>query len=454
MVGHRRRARSAPRGTTSSCSTASGARSSSTRCRRCLDLLRAQAGVQTRARVVSAQQLSDRRRARVLGVGIRGARDGGGRARSSFDLSARELSIVARRARARPRARFSAASSRCTPARRADGSDSFAEPLLGAADWPLEVVIAVTATGEKEVGSRSGMTRSAESSPYYSAVGRDAAAGSCRRARRDRARAISRRSPRSPSTTASRCTRPRSRRGRRCFTGTARRSSACTRSGGCARRRARVFYDRCGPAGQGHLHRRPRAAGRSGAAGHAGRRRACSRAVSVPARSCAECDRRARARQARRARRIRRARRRAGARARGEPLCRALRLQRAQPTTAAVSTTYAPDANERIVRARRAERRGARRPRDRRRAPAARPWRATARLAAFFGGRHQARAWARAQPCCARAPARGRAGAQGEPVAEPSGRADRAASQRFRGGGAADSMLQRASRAVQSNTER
>ena len=50
-----------------------------------------------------------------------------------------------------------------------DGLDSFAEPLLDAAAWPLEVVIAVTATGEKEVGSSSGMTRSAASSPYYRA---------------------------------------------------------------------------------------------------------------------------------------------------------------------------------------------------------------------------------------------------------------------------------------------
>ena len=50
-----------------------------------------------------------------------------------------------------------------------DGSDSFAEPLLEGQEWPLEVVIAVTAKGEKEIGSRSGMTRSASSSPYYSA---------------------------------------------------------------------------------------------------------------------------------------------------------------------------------------------------------------------------------------------------------------------------------------------
>ena len=49
----------------------------------------------------------------------------------------------------------------------ADGSDSFAEPLLPAADWPLCVVIAITTAGRKAVSSGSGMTRSAASSAYY-----------------------------------------------------------------------------------------------------------------------------------------------------------------------------------------------------------------------------------------------------------------------------------------------
>jgi diphosphomevalonate decarboxylase len=49
-----------------------------------------------------------------------------------------------------------------------DGSDSFAESLLAADTWPLEVVIAVTERGEKSVSSRAGMEQSALSSPYYS----------------------------------------------------------------------------------------------------------------------------------------------------------------------------------------------------------------------------------------------------------------------------------------------
>ena len=49
-----------------------------------------------------------------------------------------------------------------------DGSDSFAEPLLAADDWPLKVVIAMTELAEKDVSSTSGMTRST-ASPYYRA---------------------------------------------------------------------------------------------------------------------------------------------------------------------------------------------------------------------------------------------------------------------------------------------
>jgi len=49
-----------------------------------------------------------------------------------------------------------------------DGLDAHAVPLLAAEAWPLEVVIAITSTAEKDVGSTEGMTRS-QTSPYYEA---------------------------------------------------------------------------------------------------------------------------------------------------------------------------------------------------------------------------------------------------------------------------------------------
>ena len=50
-----------------------------------------------------------------------------------------------------------------------DGSDSTAEPLAAAADWPLAVVIAISERGRKSVGSTEGMQRTAQTSPFYSA---------------------------------------------------------------------------------------------------------------------------------------------------------------------------------------------------------------------------------------------------------------------------------------------
>lgn len=51
----------------------------------------------------------------------------------------------------------------------ADGSDSYAVPVAPAEHWGLAVVVAVTARGPKSVGSREGMARAAELSPFYGA---------------------------------------------------------------------------------------------------------------------------------------------------------------------------------------------------------------------------------------------------------------------------------------------
>jgi len=51
----------------------------------------------------------------------------------------------------------------------ADGSDSYAVPVAPADHWDIAVAVAVTARGPKAVGSREGMARAAELSPYYAA---------------------------------------------------------------------------------------------------------------------------------------------------------------------------------------------------------------------------------------------------------------------------------------------
>lgn len=55
------------------------------------------------------------------------------------------------------------------PGQRDDGADAVAECLLPPERWPLEVVVAITATGPKAVSSTDGMESSRRTSPYYRA---------------------------------------------------------------------------------------------------------------------------------------------------------------------------------------------------------------------------------------------------------------------------------------------
>ena len=134
----------------------------------CLDLLRSRARVATHARITSRNNFP-------TGAGLASSASGfaalvtAGAAALNLELSPRERSIVARQGSGSAARSMFGGFVEMHAGTAANGLDSFAEPLLDAAAWPLEVVIAVTATGEKEVGSSSGMTRSATSSPYYAA---------------------------------------------------------------------------------------------------------------------------------------------------------------------------------------------------------------------------------------------------------------------------------------------
>lgn len=134
----------------------------------CLDLLRSRARVATRARITSHNNFP-------TGAGLASSASGfaalvtAGAAALGLPLSPRESSIVARQGSGSAARSMFGGFVEMHAGTAANGLDSFAEPLLDASAWPLEVVIAVTATGEKEVGSSSGMVRSAASSPYYPA---------------------------------------------------------------------------------------------------------------------------------------------------------------------------------------------------------------------------------------------------------------------------------------------
>ena len=138
------------------------------RVRRCLDLLRAQAGVDHAARVTSRNNFP-------TGAGLASSASGyaaltAAAARAlNLTLSPRELSVVARQGSGSAARSILGGFVEMRAGTRPDGSDSYAEPLIAAGEWPLELVVAVTAREEKQVSSRAGMTRSAATSPYFPA---------------------------------------------------------------------------------------------------------------------------------------------------------------------------------------------------------------------------------------------------------------------------------------------
>ena len=133
---------------------------------RCLDLVRAAAGRELHAEVVSENNFP-------TGAGLASSASGfaalvgAATAALGLELAPRELSILARRGSGSAARSVFGGFVEMHKGEAADGSDSYAEPLAGAEHWPLTVLVAVTSSGEKAVGSGPGMTRSAASSPYY-----------------------------------------------------------------------------------------------------------------------------------------------------------------------------------------------------------------------------------------------------------------------------------------------
>ena len=82
-------------------------------------------------------------------------------------LSARALSVIARRGSGSAARSIFGGFVEMMPGSSNDGDDSHACPLLDAGEWPLEVVVAITDEAAKRVGSTEGMQSSADTSPYY-----------------------------------------------------------------------------------------------------------------------------------------------------------------------------------------------------------------------------------------------------------------------------------------------
>lgn len=131
-----------------------------------LDLLRARAGVATRAQVVSENDFP-------TGAGLASSASGFAAlvvaaARAlGMDLDASSLSRLARRGSGSAARSIFGGFAEMAAGTRADGEDAFATPLLDPEAWPLRVVIAITTRASKSTSSRVGMDLSRRTSPFY-----------------------------------------------------------------------------------------------------------------------------------------------------------------------------------------------------------------------------------------------------------------------------------------------
>ena len=131
----------------------------------CLDLVRDRVGVETRARVESANDFP-------TAAGLASSASGFAALVTAADaalgagIERAELADLARRASgSAARSLFGGfVELRLTP----DGPrPTETRQILEPSGWPLRVVVAVTETGPKEIGSTEGMVRTEKTSPYY-----------------------------------------------------------------------------------------------------------------------------------------------------------------------------------------------------------------------------------------------------------------------------------------------
>ena len=135
---------------------------------KCLDLLRARAGVEHGAEVASHNNFPTAAGLASSASGFAALVHAGARA-LGLDLSLAEQSVLARRCSGSAARSIFGGYVEWAHGKLADGSDSVARPLLDAQAWPLRVAVAITSTAAKQIGSTEGMQRTAQTSPYQSA---------------------------------------------------------------------------------------------------------------------------------------------------------------------------------------------------------------------------------------------------------------------------------------------
>lgn len=135
---------------------------------RFLDLLRQRAGVDWGAEVESHNNFPTAAGLASSASGFAALALAGARA-FGLELEPGELSALARRGSGSAARSIFGGFVEWAHGQRADGADSIARPLLAAPEWPLRVVVALTSSAAKSVGSSEGMRHTAATSPYQTA---------------------------------------------------------------------------------------------------------------------------------------------------------------------------------------------------------------------------------------------------------------------------------------------
>ncbi|HVY40732.1 MAG TPA: diphosphomevalonate decarboxylase [Polyangia bacterium] len=133
-----------------------------------LDRVRARAGITTRATVDTANTVPTASGLASSASGFAALAVAAAHA-AGLSLSPAELSELARLGSGSAARSIFGGFVEMARGQRADGRDAVARPLEAGDGWDVRLVVAITAAGEKTIGSTAAMARTAATSPYYDA---------------------------------------------------------------------------------------------------------------------------------------------------------------------------------------------------------------------------------------------------------------------------------------------
>ena len=136
------------------------------RVRRFLDLVRARAGIRLPAEVATSNSVPTAAGLASSAAGFAALALAASRA-AGLSLSPAELSELARRGSGSAARSIFGGFVEMSAGVLADGSDAVAQGLLDEAAWDVRLCVAITARGEKAIGSTAAMEQTALTSPYY-----------------------------------------------------------------------------------------------------------------------------------------------------------------------------------------------------------------------------------------------------------------------------------------------